>query len=342
MLSNNIKKVALLKGGWNSERDVSLSSAKGIFPALCGAGFEVLEIDVTRDIQKLIKHLKDFEPDVVCLNALHGRYVEDGMMQGLLEMLGYPYTGSDVLSSAIAFDKARSKSLFEANGVLTPKGQTFVAVDFFAQRAPSMRAPGVDYPFVAKPLNEGSSVGVFLIHTLEDFQRAAKKWCYGKTVLVEDYIPGRELSIALMNNKALGILELCPKEGFYDYAAKYTDGLTDHIMPANLSPEDYAGVMEMAQNAVKALGVSGILRADIRFDDTRPPGQRAFVLEINTLPGMTTLSIVPEVADFAGFSYEQLCKWMVENPIWPQEKPRQKRAPQDAENPLVKTVYSSH
>lgn len=288
----------------------------------------VLEIDVTRDIQGLIQQLADFSPDVVFLNALHGQYVEDGMLQGLMEMLGYPYTGSDVVSSAVAFDKGRSRALFEANDVRIPKGKLFVATDFFAHYSAQKGSlgsaqkgsPAFAYPFVAKPLNEGSSVGVFIIQTLADFEEAAQKWHYGETVLVEDYIAGRELSIAFKKQKALGVLELCPKEGFYDYKAKYTEGLVDHIMPATLSTADYEGVMAMATRAVKALGVSGVSRVDVRFDGTRPVGKRAFVLEVNTLPGMTPLSIVPEIAAYAGYDYETLCKWMVENPIWPQEK----------------------
>ena len=326
------EKVALLKGGWNSERDVSLSSAKGIFPALKKCGFEVLEIDVTRDIPTLIQELSDFAPDVVFLNALHGRYVEDGIMQGLMEMLGYPYTGSDVLSSAIAFDKAQSRTIFETNGVMIPKGKTLPASEFFAQKTPDF-----DYPFVAKPLNEGSSVGVFIIHTLDDFKNAAGKWTFGETVLVEEYIPGRELSVALKGDQPLGVLELRPKEGFYDYAAKYTDGLTDHLMPADLPVDEYNLVMDMAQKAVRALGVSGVSRADIRYDDARPQGARAFALEINTLPGMTPLSIVPEIAAHVGITYEQLCNWMVKNPICPQEKPLLKGRPKDdVKRPLQK------
>ncbi len=311
----NPKKVALLKGGWNSEREVSLSSAQSVLPALKEAGFTVLEIDVTRDIQAFIRQLFDFSPDVVFLNALHGQYVEDGMMQGLMEMLGYPYTGSDVVSSAVAFDKGRSRALFEANNVSIPKGQTFKSADFFAQDHPMF-----PYPFVAKPLNEGSSVGVFIIKALSDFKEAAQKWHYGETVLAEDYIPGRELSVAFKGHQALGVLELRPKEGFYDYKAKYTDGLTDHVMPADLSKSDYDDVMSMAKRAVKALGVAGVSRVDVRFDDSRCDGDRAFVLEVNTLPGMTSLSIVPEIATYAGYDYKTLCKWMVENPICSQEK----------------------
>ena len=320
------EKVALLKGGWNSERAVSLSSAKGICPALKASGFEVLEIDVTRDIQTLIKQLTDFAPDVVFLNALHGRYVEDGMMQGLMEMLGYPYTGSDVISSALAFDKAQSRSLFKANGIPIPKGQTFIAKEFFKEPL-----AGFDYPFVAKPLNEGSSVGVFIIHTPEAFKQAADHWTFGKTVLVEEYIPGREFSVTVMDGNPLGILELRAKEGFYDYDAKCTDGLTDHIIPTDLSEKDYEQTLDVARKAVASLGVSGVTRVDIRFDTSRPEGARAVVLEVNTLPGMTSLSIAPETAAHAGITYEQLCKWMVKNPIWPQENPLLKEPLKDGE-----------
>lgn len=308
------KKVALLKGGWNSERAVSLTSAEGVYAALIENGYDVLEIDVTRDIPSLIQQVQRFAPDVVCMNALHGRFVEDGMMQGLMEMLGYPYTGSNALVSALAFDKDVSRSLFKAHDLPIPDGRVYEAAVFFGQRTPYF-----SFPFVAKPLNEGSSVGVFIVHTQDDFLKAGKSWCYGERVLVESYIPGKELSVALMNDTALGILELKPKNGFYDYEAKYTDGMTEHLMPAPMDADEYDALMAIAQRAVRALGVTGISRVDVRYDDQRPKGSRAFILEINTLPGMTPLSIVPEIAAYTGLTYKDLCKWMVENPTWPQE-----------------------
>lgn len=319
------KKVAVLKGGWSGEREVSLTSAQGVVAALESRGFQVFDIDVTENILELVTTLTQFNPDVVFMNAIHGRYAEDGHLQGLIELLGYPYTGSNVQASALAMDKSKSRDLFEQRGLPIPKG--FKTTTSFFETAETSLA----YPFVIKPTNEGSSLGVFIIDTLQDLKKAQEMWQYGNELLVEAYIPGRELSVAIMNGKALGVLELRPTRGFYDYEAKYTGGITEHVMPADIPEVDYQLALELAEEAAKVLGASGISRVDMRYDDYAPEGKRHYLLELNTLPGMTPLSIVPDIARYVGLSYEDLCEWMVKNPLWPEIK-------EVASNPLQETT----
>jgi D-alanine-D-alanine ligase len=307
-------KVALLKGGWNSERAVSLESAKGTSKALTLLGYEVIEIEVTQDIPLLLQELLKASPDVVFLNALHGQYVEDGMIQSLLEMLGMPYTGSNVVASAMAMDKNVTREMLSYHGLPMPKGIKVNITQFFS--AGDLVVP---YPFVLKPLNEGSSVGVFIIHNADDLQQAQQLWFYGSEGIIEEFIAGQELSIALLDAQPLGVLELEPLEGFYDYKAKYTSGVTRHHMPARLDAQDQEYAMALAAKAIKILGIQGVSRVDMRYDKSRDNGQRHYILEANTLPGMTPLSIVPEIAAYAGYSYEQLCDWIVRNPVWPRE-----------------------
>lgn len=307
------KRIALLKGGWNSEREVSLSSAKGVRVALDDLGYEVLEIDVTRDLNALIHALKSFNPDLVFMNALHGQYVEDGKLQSVLEILNYPYTGSNVAASAMAMDKSITRTMLEQKGVRIPKGLKYRAELLFSK---AIDLPEV--PLVIKPVSEGSSVGVFMINTPADLDVVAKAWCYGDTLILEEYIPGLELSVALLNENPLGVLELKPKSGFYDYRAKYTDGLTEHIMPSDIPENDRTQILNFSAQAVQALGVRGVSRVDLRYDPMRPSGERAFVLEVNTLPGMTPLSIVPDIAGTAGITFNQLVNWMIQNPTWPE------------------------
>jgi D-alanine-D-alanine ligase len=306
------RKIALLKGGWSGEREVSLASAPGCSKALKACGFEVLEIDVTQDIAALIATLKAFNPDVVFMNALHGRFVEDGALQSVIEILGYPYTGSGILASAMAMDKAVSRTLFEACGIPIPKGFKRRCAEIFQATLPPL-----PYPFVLKPVNDGSSLRVFIIKNELDLQRAKEHWDMGEYALVEEYIPGRELSVGLRGDEAWGVLELKYDREFFDYEAKYKEGASSHIVPAELPVDDYAWAMEYGQRAVKALGVEGVSRVDMRYDEARAPGQRLYILEINTLPGMTPLSQVPDIALHQGCSYQELCEWMVLNPIYP-------------------------
>jgi D-alanine-D-alanine ligase len=306
------KIVAVLMGGWNGEREVSLTSARDCLKAFQDRGFEAVGIEVTQDIPMWVERLIDLSPDVIFMNALHGRWVEDGCLQGLLEMLGFPYTNSGVLASALAMDKRWSRQIFEQAGLPIPKGKVLSLEEI---RNPEI----LPYPFVMKPVNQGSSIGVSIIHGPEDFETAQKNWVYGQHVLIEDYIPGKEISVAVMGNKALGVLELQPKKEFYDYEAKYTEGKTEHFMPARLSEEDYKYALELSLKATKALGCDGVSRVDLRYDNIRQTPSQMYVLEVNTQAGMTPLSILPEIAAHCNISFADLLEWMIHNPICPEE-----------------------
>lgn len=297
------KRVAVLKGGWSSERDVSLTSGTECAAALRKAGYTVTEIDLRRDLGGLLAALEP-APAVV-FNALHGRYGEDGHIQAILNILEIPYTHSGMLASAIAMDKVRSKEVFKAAGLQCPDGHLVRVSDL---------PKGVlfDPPYVVKPNNEGSSVGVRIVMP-GDNQPHEQAWPYGETALVEPYIPGRELTVAVLGDRALGVTELRPHHGFYDYEAKYTEGKTVHLCPAPIPDSVAQQAMESAVMAHRALGCRGVTRSDFRYDDTqRSPGE-LFLLEINTQPGMTPLSLVPEQAAHVGLPFEDLVSWLVEN-----------------------------
>ena len=297
------KNVAVLKGGWSSEREVSLTSGTECANALRKAGYAVTEIDLQRDLGSLLDALEP-RPDVV-FNALHGRYGEDGHIQAILNILEIPYTHSGMLASAIAMDKARSKEVFKAAGLKCPEGHLL--------RMDEMQG-GIlfDPPYVIKPNNEGSSVGVRIVMP-GDNRPANQEWIFGDVALVEPYIPGRELTVAVLGDQALGVTELRPHQGFYDYEAKYTDGKTQHLCPAPVPDSIAQEAMQSAVMAHKSLGCRGATRSDFRYDDTqRNPGD-LFLLELNTQPGMTPLSLVPEQAAYAGMPFEDLVSWLVEN-----------------------------
>ena len=296
------KHVAVLMGGWSAEREVSLVSGGAVERALAQGGYRVTGIDVGRD---LASELTEIRPDVV-FNALHGRAGEDGCVQGLLEVMGLPYTHSGVLASALAMDKPAAKRLFKEAGLTCPEGRVM-------HRADVIRGAAGDPPYVIKPLNEGSSVGVHLVFGGDNLMPLNGDWPYGDRVLVEHYIPGREIQVAVMGARALGAIEIRPKGRFYDYEAKYTEGQAAHYMPAPIHPDAYAEVLEIALTAHQALGCRGVTRADLRYDDTAGEPGRFYLLEINTQPGMTPLSLVPEIAADVGISFEQLVCWLVEN-----------------------------
>lgn len=299
------RSVAVLMGGWSSEREVSLVSGGAIVDALEDAEFDIRAIDVQRDVAQLAAQLSP-APDVV-LNALHGRYGEDGCIQGILECLGLTYTHSGVMASALAMDKPMAKRLFETVGIPCPPHDIATRADFKAGTV-------MDIPFVIKPMNEGSSVGVTIVLDQADIPAAdSDAWTFGDAVMVEKYIPGRELTVAVMGDRALGVTEIRPRDGFYDYTAKYTEGKADHLIPAPVDDGIYAMAMEYAVRAHTTLGCRGVSRADFRYDDSRGEPGELFLLEINTQPGMTPLSLVPEQAAHAGISFSDLVRWMVEN-----------------------------
>ncbi len=303
------KKIAVVMGGWSAEREVSLSSGQGVVKALTERGFDVKSIDLTRDLKKFLHDLEP-RPDVVFLNSIHGRWGEDGCIQGLIEMLGIPYTNSSLLASAIAMDKPTSLKLFREAGIPFPQGKVVSFEDV-------VKGGVLSTPYVIKPLREGSSVGVSIIQDESQLETVKKDWAFGSHVLVESYIPGKEIQVAVLGDKAIGAIEIRPKEAFYDYKAKYTAGFADHIMPASLSPNAYEEALDLALQAHKALGCEGVTRVDMRYDDTNGEPGRFYVLEVNTQPGLTPLSLVPEIAAHVGISYADLLEWMIENPRCP-------------------------
>lgn len=297
------KHVAVLMGGWSSEREVSLTSGRAVAKALREEGFWVTEVDVDRDVAGTLAKLK---PDVA-FNALHGPYGEDGTVQGLLELLAIPYTHSGVLASALAMSKPMAKDVWRSHGLPMANGKV-------VHRSAFRAGPVMPFPYVIKPLNEGSSVGVHIVFNGDNYQpQDDATWHFGEHVLVEEYIPGREIQIAVMGERVLGAIEIKAHGRFYDYEAKYTDGKATHLMPAPLPKDVYENICAMALQAHQALGCRGVTRSDWRYDDTAGGTGKFYLLEINTQPGMTPLSLVPEIAAHQGITFGQLVRWMVED-----------------------------
>lgn len=299
------KHVAVLMGGWSAERPVSLSSGNSCADALERAGYRVTRVDVARDVATVLGELR---PDVA-FNALHGPFGEDGCVQGVLEILGIPYTHSGVRASAMAMDKEVSRQVFAANGVPIADGKLVSREEAAAEHV-------YPPPYVLKPNNEGSSFGVFIVredHAHPPQELHSADWPYSETLLAEIFIHGRELTSTVLGDKTLGVTEILPTAAFYDYESKYAEGGSKHVLPAQLKPKIYQQIQMMALRAHQALGCRGVSRADFRFDD-RPNGTGALVcLEVNTQPGMTPTSLVPEQALHAGMSFEDLMRWMVED-----------------------------
>ena len=297
------KHVAVLMGGWSAEREVSLRSGKACANALARLGYRVTEIDVARDVATVLAAVK---PEVA-LNVLHGRPGEDGTLQGVLEIIGIAYTHSGVLASALAMQKDFAKGVFRAAGI--PVAEDLVASRFEAAERHLM-AP----PYVIKPIAEGSSVGVFIVteqhaHPPQELHRG--DWAFGDKVMIERYIPGKELTCAVLGDRALDVIEIVPTTRFYDYDAKYVPGGSKHVLPAQILPNVYQEVRRLALAAHQALGCRGVSRADFRYDD-RGTGELV-CLEVNTQPGMTETSLVPELAAYAGITFDELVRWMVED-----------------------------
>ena len=297
--------VAVLMGGWSNERPVSLSSGRECSAALRRAGYRVTEVDVGRDIAAV---LMDLRPDVA-FNALHGPFGESGIIQGLLELLEIPYTHSGVLASALAMDKHQAKIMFKAAGIP-------VTDHLIVSRAEVARSHVMAPPYVVKPIADGSSFGVFIIkadqtHPPQEILR--EDWNSGEEVMVERYIPGRELTCAVMGDVALGVTEIVTDLAFYNYEAKYAKGGSHHIIPAQIQPKIYDKVQKMSLKAHAALGCRGVSRTDFRYNDRAGEDGELVCLEINTQPGMTETSLVPEQAKYAGHPFEELVAWMVED-----------------------------
>ena len=295
--------VAVLMGGWSAEREVSLVTGEAVCGALKENGYRVTAIDVASDIFEI---LSDLKPDVA-FNALHGRFGEDGCIQGILEVLEIPYTHSGVLASALAMDKPRARQMFSSVAIPCPEGRV-------VHRDELLDGPVLDPPYVIKPTNEGSSVGVRLVFEGDNVSLLDQaNWAYGEYVLIEKYIPGREIQVAVMDDRALGAIEIRPKKRFYDYEAKYTDGWADHIMPAKIPKADYEESLRLALLAHQTIGCRGVTRSDLRYDDTVTSDTRLYMLEINTQPGMTPLSLVPEIAANIGISFRELTNLIVQD-----------------------------
>jgi D-alanine-D-alanine ligase len=296
--------VAVLMGGWSAEREVSLRSGAACADALERQGFRVSRIDVARDIATVLSELK---PDVA-LNMLHGRPGEDGAIQGLLEILGIPYSHSGVLASSLAMQKDVSKVVLQAAAV--PVAQGIVAT-----RLEAAKTHLLPRPYVIKPIAEGSSVGVFIVteaheHPPQELYR--DDWAFGEKVIVERYIAGKEITCAVVKDAPTDVIEIVPAVRFYDYEAKYAPGGSRHLLPADLLPNVYQEVRRLTLAAHRALGCRGVSRADFRYDD-RLGIEGLVCLEVNTQPGMTETSLVPELAAYAGITFDELVQWMVDD-----------------------------
>ncbi|WP_298213809.1 D-alanine--D-alanine ligase [Acidocella sp.] len=293
-------RVAVLMGGMSSEREVSLNSGKQVCEALRQAGYAVTPVVVTEDLAALLAALTP-RPEAV-FNALHGRFGEDGTIQGVLDYIGLPYTHSGVRASAMAMDKGAAKAVFAAAG-LPIAAHRIIDIAELAESDPLPR------PFVVKPVNEGSSVGVSIVRAGDNHRaEIAAQWRFGPA-MVEEYIPGRELTVGVLEDRALTVTEIIPAETFYDYTAKYAAGGSRHVLPANIPADVAVSAKEIAVAAHKALGCRGATRADLRYDEA---AGRLILLEVNTQPGMTATSLLPEQAALEGMDFPALCAWMVE------------------------------
>lgn len=306
-LSPSSIRVAVLMGGTSNERPVSLSSGHAVLAALSDRGYDAHAVDVGPDIAQTIEQLRQLAPAVV-FNALHGPGGEDGCIQGVLEWLALPYTHSGVLASAMAMDKAATRMALEAAGLPVATGKVITPVEL-ADHDPLPR------PYVVKPLSEGSSVGVEILHPGDQRRRdIAQSWRFGATLLVEDFIPGRELTVSVLRDTALAVTEILPQEqeGFYDFEAKYSTGGSRHIVPAHLPDAITQRALSLACQAHKALGCHGASRTDFRYDEDH---QHLVILEVNTQPGMTPTSLLPEQAAYRGMDYSALCHWMIQETL---------------------------
>ena len=300
------KHIAVLMGGWNSEREVSLSSGEAVYSALVNLGYDATKIDFAHDI---VEKLLEIKPDVV-FNALHGTYGEDGRIQGLLDILKIKYTHSKFLSSVICMDKVLTKQVCKEIGIkfadyeIVKRGnndENQKKIDFFQK------------PFVIKPISEGSSVGIEVVMPDQYFNIDAYEWEYGDEVIIENYIAGQEVQVALIDGKAIGVIEVRPKKLFYDYECKYTEGMTDYIMPAEIDSEKYQEVLDLAKKCYDKTGCKGLARVDFILNNKDGGDNEFYFLEINTHPGFTSTSLVPKIANYVGISFEDLVEFLVED-----------------------------
>ncbi len=302
------QRIGVVMGGTSAERDVSLATGRAVADALAAAGHDVLRLDLGSGGDAL-QALAAARMDVAFL-ALHGRLGEDGCVQGVLEVLGIPYTGSDVLASALAMDKLKAKELFRLHNVPTPPYYEIQAEDVTGGVAEVHGSFG--FPVVVKPRREGSSIGVAMAHDHDELEAAVKAaLAHDRSVLVERYIKGREVAVGLLDDRVLGAIEIAPKKELYDFEAKYTPGMSEYFLPARISASRMRGVLKVAERAAQALGTRGACRVDLLVTE----GMNEYVLEVNTLPGMTPTSLLPKIAGAAGFGFTELCEILVERAL---------------------------
>jgi len=292
------KRIGILMGGLSAEKEISLKTGEAVFAALQSRGHDVVKIYVDRDVDRVLRQT----PIDVAFNALHGTYGEDGCIQGMLEMLGIPYTGSGVLASALAMDKLRSKEMFRLHNVPTPP---YYAVDESQLDSLEELHGSFGFPVFVKPRRQGSSVGAGKATSLTELRaRCEDALRFDKTALVERFVAGKEIRVGVLDGRALGAIEIVPKGGFYDYKSKYVKGQSEYHFPARLAPTRYKGVLTIAERASNCLGCTGMTGVDMLVTE----GENEYVLEVNTLPGMTATSLLPKIAAGAGYSFEDLCE----------------------------------
>lgn len=293
------KRIAVFMGGWSPEREVSLQSGTSVLKALHEMGYDAIKVDVTRDINKLMADLSP-KPDII-FNILHGKGGEDGIIQGVCEFLQIPYTFSNVLASAVAMDKILSRKIFKESGFLVPNGKVIPFKE--------LASHPFNLPYVLKPINAGSSVGIKIVKSDQDLEDFKKEWVYGKDVLAEEFIKGREIQVAYLGDKAIGAIEICPKTEFYDYKAKYTPGFAEHLMPAPIKQESYDKVLDITARANKVLRCRGLTRSDFLYNEEE---DNFYLLEVNTQPGMTQLSLCQEIASYCGITFHELLQTIID------------------------------
>ena len=296
--------IAVLLGGWNSEREVSLRSGEAVYEALIKLGYKASKIDFSREI---FEQLKAVKPDII-FNALHGTYGEDGRIQGVCDILEIPYTHSGIIASALCMDKIITRKICQTVGVESP---IYEILKKGEDKENQEKLAKVGKPFVIKPISEGSSVGVEVILADMPFDFSVYEWKYGDEIILEKYIAGQEIQVAIMDGKALGAIEVRPHGLFYDYKCKYTAGMTDYIMPAEVDAEKYAEVLELAQKAHRVVGCRGISRIDFILNNKNGGDNRFYLLEVNTHPGFTATSLVPKIAKHVGISFEEIVEFLV-------------------------------
>lgn len=303
------KHIVVLFGGWNSEREVSLESGEAVFQALKDNGYnKVSKVDYSQNISQILQEIK---PDVV-FNALHGKFGEDGTIQAILDVLQIPYTHSGVLASALCMDKILTKKLCSLVGI---KSADYEILEKNRNEENNKKIAKISRPFVIKPINEGSSVGVEVILENDIFDIKNYEWKFGNQIIIEKYLAGKELQVAVIDNKAIGAIEIRPKKLFYDYECKYTSGMTEYVMPAQISEKQYAEILDLALKAHQQTNCKGVSRVDFILNDKNNGDNQFYLLEVNTQPGFTANSLVPKIAKYCGISFIQIIEFLIQEAL---------------------------